>query len=442
MTRVLTINNRSRQRYQSDRISRLKLSLSRVSNDRRVTGRTMLFKVVKVMIAKILFFVLLASTRAALQRKLTAHLNPFCYDKEVCGLCYVTAEGSNDTLHYFWSTLGTPAALALQTPPNSKLIDISWESLRRHSLDETTFSFSGPVLSSSAVVISKLFEYNDPENKAHLNTTLKNGTHYIDQNQLVWKEIEGCVGNGSSLVTATFVAYGTKSADDEGFFSGNGTIQFTLEVQDSDGHDIQFPHLFYTSNSSQIQLSLLNLSPQLGKTSQFGFELTVLDDSSHNMSYGVSSVRTFDDEYTPGVFTSVALFDEHENASSTFYLHWKPVCYRDPGRTVTLSVDATYQNLTYAASWWNFNVATAWLVHKAPNVASSAVTVAFGSEGDGWYQENNYATWAMSSGFGERPLERVSVTVFSVTSVGLGIPAIIALGTVIYVSVHKPEPKL
>lgn len=442
MTRVLTINNRSRQRYQSDRISRLKLSLSRVSNDRRVTGRTMLFKVVKVMIAKILFVVLLASTRAATQRKLTAHLNPFCYDKEVCGLCYVTAEGSNDTLHYFWSTLGTPAALALQTPPNSKLIDISWESLRRHSLDEITFSFSGPVLSSSAVVISKLFEYNDPENKAHLNTTLKNGTHYIDQSQLLWKEIEGCVGNGSSLVTATFVAYGTKSTDDEGFFSGNGTIQFTLEVQDSDGHDIQFPHLFYTSNSSQIQLSLLNLSPQLGKTSQFGFELTVLDDSSHNMSYGVSSVRTFDDEYTPGVFTSVALFDEHENTSSTFYLHWKPVCYRDPGRTVTLSVDATYQNLTYAASWWNFNVATAWLAHRAPNVASSAVTVAFGSEGDGWYQENSYATWAMSSGFGERPLEHVSVTVLSVTSVGLGIPAIIALGTVIYVSVHKPEPKL
>lgn len=402
----------------------------------------MLLKIVKVMIAKILFVTLLASTCAAYQRKLIAHLNPFCDDKEVCGLCYVTAEGSNDTLHYFWSALGAPAALAIQTPPDTKLIDISWESLRRHYLNQTTFAFNGPVLSSSAVVISKLLEYNDPENKAHLNTTLKNGTHYIDQSQLLWKEIQGCTGNGSSLVTATFVAYGTSSVKDEGFFSGNGTIQFTLEVQDSDGHDIQFPHLLYTSNSSQIQLSLLNLSPQLGKTSQFGFELTVLDDSSRNNTYGISSARTFDDEYTPGVFTSVALFDEHENSSSTFYLHWKPVCYRDPGRTVTLSVDAAYQNLTYAASWWNFNVATAWLAHRAPNVASSALTVAFGSEGDGWYQENSYATWAMSSGFGERPLEHVSATVLSVTSVGLGIPAIIALGTVIYVSVHKPEPKL
>ncbi|KAH7961831.1 hypothetical protein HPB52_012481 [Rhipicephalus sanguineus] len=163
--------------------------------------------------------------------------------------------------------------------------------------------------------------------------------------------------------------------------------QRKLEVQDSDGHDIQFPHLLYTSNSSQIQLSLLNLSPQLGKTSQFGFELTILDDSSRNNTYGISSARTFDDEYTPGVFT---------HGSHTEHL----------------------------------------------TVASSAITVAFGSEGDGWYQENNYATWAMSSGFGERPLEHVSATVLSVTSVGLGIPAIIALGTVIYVSVHKPEPKL
>lgn len=89
----------------------------------------------------------------------------------------------------------------------------------------------------------------------------------------------------------------------------------------------------------------------------------------------------------------MALFDENENSSSTFYLHWKPVCYRDAGRTVTLSVDAAYQNLTPAASWWSFNVATAWLAHRAPKVASSAVTVAFGSEGDGWYQENSYATW-------------------------------------------------
>lgn len=399
-------------------------------------------KVVEVMIAKVVFVALLAYTHAANQRKLTAHLNPFCDDKEVCGLCYVTAEGSNDTLHYFWSVLGAPAALGIQTPPDSKLIDISWESLRGHNLNETSFVFSGPVLSSSAVVISQLLEYNDPENKAHLNTTEKNSTHYIDQSKLLWKEIQGCTGNGSSLVTATFVAHATTSAHDEGFFSSNGTIQFTLEVQDSDGHDIQFPHLFYTSDSSQIQLSLLNLSPQLGKTSQFAFELTVLDDSSHNRSYGISTTRTFDDEYTPGVFTSVALFDENENSSSTFYLHWKPVCYRDPGRTVTLSVDAAYQNLTSAASWWSFNVATAWLAHRAPKVASSAVMVAFGSEGDGWYQENNYATWAMSSGFGERPLEHVSVTVLSVTSVGLGIPAIIALGTVIYVSIHKPEPKL
>ncbi|XP_037268068.2 glycosylated lysosomal membrane protein B [Rhipicephalus microplus] len=392
------------------------------------------------MIAKVLFVTLLATACAAYQRKLTAHLNPFCGDKEVCGLCYVTAEGSNDTLHYFWSALGTPAALAIQTAPGTKLADISWESLRGHYLNQKTFAFDGPVLSSSAVVISKLFEYNDPENKAHLNTALKNGTHYIDQTKLLWKEIRGCTGNGSSLVTSTFVAYGTSSDKDEGFFLGNGTIQFTLEVQDNDGHDIQFPHLLYTSNSSQIQLSLLNLSPQLGKTSQFGFELTILDDSSHNGSYGVSSIRTFDDEYTPGVFTNVALFDK--NASSTFYLHWKPVCYRDPGRTVTLSVDAAYQNLTYSASWWNFNVATAWLSNRAPNVASSAVTVTFGSEGDGWYQENSYATWAMSSGFGVRPLERISATVLSVTSVGLGIPGIIALGTVIYVSVHKPEPKL
>lgn len=214
-----------------------------------------------------------------------------------------------------------------------------------------------------------------------------------------------------------------------------------VEVRDSDGHDSQLPHLFYTSESSQLQLSLLDLSPQLGKTSQFAFELTVLDDQSRNHSLDLRKQTTFDDEYTPGVFTTVAVVHKEPGASSQ-YLHWKPVCYRDPQRTVTLSVDATESNFIQNATWWSFNVATAWLAHRAPNVASSAITMAFGSEGDNWYQEYSYATWAMSAGFGESPQERVSATVVSVTSVGLGIPAIIALGTIIYVSVHKPEPKL
>lgn len=394
------------------------------------------------MLAKLVFVAALAAAYAADKRKLTAHLNPFCDDKQECGLCYVTAEGSNDTLHYFWSVLGAPAALSIQTPVDSQLTSISWEALRKRNLTEATFKFSGPVLSSSAVVISKLWEYNDPNNKAKMNTTVKNGTHNIDESSLLWRSIEGCVGNGSSMVSATFVANGTNSTRDKGFFSRNGTIHFTLEIQDSIGHDTQLPHLIYTSSSSQIQLSLLNLLPQLGKTSQFAFELTVLDDASHNGSYHISNDTTFDDEYTPGVFTNVAVFDAEENSKSTFYLHWKPVCYRDAGRTVTLSVDAAIYNSTGAASWWTFNVATAWLVHRAPQVASSAVSVAFGSEGDGWYQENNYAAWAMSAGFGELPQEHVSATVLSVTSVGLGIPAIVALGTVIYVSLHKPEPKL
>lgn len=394
------------------------------------------------MFEKLVFIAVLTAAYAADKRKLTAHLNPFCGDKQECGLCYVTAEGSNDTLHYFWSVIGAPAALSIQTPLDSQLTSISWDALRKHNLREPIFKFSGPVLSSSAVVISKLWEYNDPDNKAKMNATMKNGTHNIDERHLLWRSIEGCVGNGSSMVTATFVANGTNSTDDEGFFSRNGTIEFTLKIQDSDGHDTQLPHLFYTSSSSQIQLSLLSLSPQLGKTSQFAFELTVLDDSSRNGSYRISNETTFDDEYTPGVFTNVAVFNAQENSMSTFYLHWKPVCYRDPGRTVTLSVDAAIYNSTPAASWWTFNVATAWLAHRAPKVASSAISVAFGSEGDGWYQENGFATWAMSAGFGDLPQEHVSATVLSVTSVGLGIPAIVALGTVIYVSLHKPEPKL
>lgn len=48
----------------------------------------------------------------------------------------------------------------------------------------------------------------------------------------------------------------------------------------------------------------------------------------------------------------------------------------------------------------------------------------------------------MSVGFGEMPEDSVSLTVIAVTSVGLGVPAIVALVTVGYLALYKPQPTL
>lgn len=389
-----------------------------------------------------LFAALVAAVYADYERTLSAQLDPFCDPKAECGLCYVQAEGPDDTVHHFWATFGAPAVLRVHTPPGGRLLNVSWDSLRKRDLSVSAFNFSVAPIASSAVVLSKLWEYKDVNNKATVDPHLANGTHSVSLGDLVWGDIGGCEGNGSDVVVATFTANSSTLKDDLVYFSKNGTIQITFEVQSTSGRQDKLPHLLYTSNSTQLELALLALATKLGDDSQFGLELTTLDESSANGTHKVDTRLSFDDEYTPGVFTNIAVVPVCEASSSlSTYLHWKPVSYRDPKQTVTLSVDAKEINFTSSADWWQFNVATTWMGHRT-NVSSTALNWTLGSEGDGHYKKYGYATWVVSGGVGDLPVEQVSTTVIAVTTVGLGIPAIIAVVTVGYLVLYKPEPSL
>lgn len=388
------------------------------------------------------FITLAAVVYADYERTLSAKLDPFCEPSAKCGLCYVQAEGPSDTVHHFWATFGSPAVLSVHTQPGVRLLDVSWQSLRRRDF-LTAFWFSGVPIVSSAVVLSKLWEYKDVSNMAKVDPHLANGTRSVSLGDLLWGDVSGCEGNGSDVVVATFTANSSTSRDDAVYFSKGGTVEVTVRLHSASGRQDQLPHLLYTSNSTQLELSLLGLATKFGDDSQFGLELTTLDESPANGTLTVDQQRSFDDEYTPGVFTDVTVVPRG-NASLTLptYLHWKPVSYRDARRTVTLSVDANDQNLTSGAGWWQFNVATSWMAHLAPNVSSTALNLTLGSEGDGHYKKYRYITWSVSAGFGSLPVEQVSTTVIAVTSVGLGIPAIVAIVTVGYLVLYKPEPSL
>lgn len=390
-----------------------------------------------------LFIALAAVVYADYERTLSAELDPFCEPSAKCGLCYVQAEGPSDTVHHFWATFGSPAVLSVHTQPGVRLLNVSWHRLRKRDFSVAAFRFSEEPIVSSAVVLSKLWEYKDVGNMAKVDPHLANGTHSVSLGDLVWGDVSGCEGNGSNVVVATFTANSSTLKDDAVYFSKNGTVEVTVRVQSTPGRQDQLPHLLYTSNSTQLEVSLLGLATKLGDDSQFGLELTALDESPVNWTLTVDQRSSFDDEYTPGVFTNVAVVPR-SNASLTLptYLHWKPVSYRDGRRTVTLSVDAKNQNLTSGADWWRFNAATAWMAHRAPNVSSTALNLTLGSEGDEHYKKYRYATWSLSAGFGSLPVEQVSTTVIAVTSVGLGIPAIVAIVTVGYLALYKPEPSL
>ncbi|CAN8005367.1 unnamed protein product [Ixodes hexagonus] len=376
--------------------------------------------------------------------QLSAELDPFCDPNADCGLCYVRAEGSNDAVHHFWATFGAPAMLSVHTSPTARLLNVSWDSLRKRELSVATFNFSEPPIASSAVVLSKLWEYKDVNNTAKVDPGSANGTHYISLGDLVWGDIGGCEGNGSEVVVATFTANSSTLHEDLVYFSKNGVIQITVSLTPRSACSKIIQIIYVTSSSRFVFRYLSTALPRKpsGVCHPYLWCYFGLSRSAPSGARRQTRLKTIHDQVAPSVFNVAVVPGSNALSSLPTYLHWKPVSYRDSKQTVTLSVDATDHGLTHGADWWLFNVATAWMSNRTPNVSSTALNWTLGSEGDGHYKKYGYATWSVSAGFGDVPVEQVSTTVIAVTSVGLGIPGIVAIVTVGYLALYKPEPSL
>ena len=75
--------------------------------------------------------------------------------------------------HWMWSVIGHPAVQAAITVPNS-LLNIDWSAIfgqgsPGHAIDYDPL----PPLYSSAIMITKLIEFNDTDNSGNLNSEVR-----------------------------------------------------------------------------------------------------------------------------------------------------------------------------------------------------------------------------------------------------------------------------
>ena len=68
------------------------------------------------------------------------------------------------------------------------------------------------------------------------------------------------------------------------------------------GHGEMLPHLLLSSNASQLDITLNNLSTQY-KNSRFALQIVTASSDSANTTLNVKARKTLDDEHSPGVFT-------------------------------------------------------------------------------------------------------------------------------------------
>lgn len=122
------------------------------------------------------------------ERKLSVELNPDC-EKQIGDQCkdltfvVVKAEAKDSILNYIWDFTGTPSLLLAKTNKNSSLI-IDWVNFMLGKANTVSFS-SEPEFIFSAV-ISKIFLFSDPTDKADINDDSVHEVITIDPHAFKW----------------------------------------------------------------------------------------------------------------------------------------------------------------------------------------------------------------------------------------------------------------
>ena len=178
-------------------------------------------------------------------------------------------------------------------------------------------------------------------------------------------------------------------------------IQFTVADNEGDSRLSGFPKSLYTDTSAIFDLVLdFRDSPRRAydKNSRAAIEMMVV----HGPSIQNGSVRqttSFDDEYTPSVFTTVNYVFDNQNNSSTGpgFLQWKPISYQSGSRKSTVSQQANVVTASGDATDITGipgSLASALFENESTVWSNTArLYMVFGTPGDDTYIPPTYMTW-------------------------------------------------
>uniref|UniRef100_A0A3Q0RF85 Glycosylated lysosomal membrane protein n=1 Tax=Amphilophus citrinellus TaxID=61819 RepID=A0A3Q0RF85_AMPCI len=198
-------------------------------------------------------------------------------------LLHVRAVGDNDTLHFLFCSQGAPTLLFVHTNSSSSNVQVNWtQFLAPNTNGSLKVEPESSVLYSSAIVFSRLLEYDDVNNTAE--PTSEFFPPYDLQN-FTWNHLN-LSGHTALLCGA-----------DASFTNGSLCLQVCLF--DSEGRSQSLPHLLHSVNSSQLELRLDGV-PARAAQSRFLLELQAVGGA-----YPLSRMEvheSIDDEYTPSIF--------------------------------------------------------------------------------------------------------------------------------------------
>ncbi|XP_029282013.1 glycosylated lysosomal membrane protein [Cottoperca gobio] len=356
----------------------------------------------------------------ASRRKLSVELNPGWPSPAPPGgdLLHVRAVGDNNTLHFLFCSQGAPTLLLVHTNTSSSTVNVDWtQFLSRNVSGSLKVEPESSVLYSTAVIFSRLWEYDDVNDTAEPTSDLF--PPYELQN-FTWSRFN--LSGPNALLCGATTTF------------ANGSLCLQLSVFDSEGRGPSLPRLLHTANSSQLGVWLDGVLPRATR-SRFLLELQAVGGV-----YPLSRVevhRSIDDEFTPSIF-KVSQWVSSVNGSSDVlgFLQWKPVAYR---QSVPALEDATPCRHSDPRPQSGEAVASASGLIRAFYAEPEAfgLNVSFGLAGDPFYNSTKFLSWTVLLGSGSPPVDSFSPLVLAMMAVGLGTPMILLLLGGVCVCVRK-----
>uniref|UniRef100_A0A1B6E8L9 Lysosomal protein NCU-G1 n=1 Tax=Clastoptera arizonana TaxID=38151 RepID=A0A1B6E8L9_9HEMI len=368
-------------------------------------------------------FILLGLRETAANRQLSYKVNPDCQlpqcNNSSIILIHVKAVGEKDVLHHIWDFSGKPSVMLAVTSPNTS-IEIDWDNFIFGMADSVKIN-PRPTYTYS-VVLDEIIEFNDEDDKGNLPNNNANSSYIttIDTKDISWRI--------SEQVNDTDKVHFTVEGGFPESIKKNGTIQITMSAFASYGHEEPLPRLLHSGNASQVDI-VLNKLTTLYPKSRFGIHLIAASTDDLNATVAVKARQTLDDEHAPGVFNVVEVLTPKAVAEDTLggYLQWRPVVYTSPERDMTNSTESiqySAPNLRNPIEALNCTLLYCVFGNLLSEMLVVESNVTFGVAHDGFYK-NNYAAWTFLVGYGHPPVEKFSMLVTLVLSIGLGLPALL-----------------
>ncbi|XP_054620249.1 glycosylated lysosomal membrane protein [Dunckerocampus dactyliophorus] len=356
------------------------------------------------------------SVSDASTRKLSVQLNPGAVAPPTGGdLLHVRAEGHNDTLHFLLCSQGAPTLLLVHTNDSSSSVSVNWPLfLSRNASGSLQVEPASSILSSAALVFSRLLEYNDINNTAEVTSDLFSP---YELHNVSWSRMQL---SGASARLCGAVA--------------GGSVCVHLSVFESEGRAEMWPRLLHTANSSQIEVWLDSLSPRAAR-SRFLLELQAVGGA-----YALNRVevhRSIDDEFTPSIFkVSQWLSADDDSSHGQGFVLWKPVAYR---HLLPALEDATPCRHSDPRPLEGEAVAAVSGLVRAFFTKEEAygLNVSFGLAGQPFYNSTKFLSWTALVGVGLAPADTFSPLVLTIMAVGLGTPLVILMMGGVYVGTRR-----